>query len=539
MAFLPVITLLRGQNHSVLKPDSKVFSDVPPGKILFYQSFKEFSRISVKDLARRYSLTPKSDLSFIAFFDQPLTEHLTRLNTDVQKDSLFRAGNYRFTLLIDHREIYSSNLLPGAPQRKVQDTALVLNRPLINTINGQGSWSESFWNRFMDNGGEKALTDGPHYLRLEIRPYLKVGDQIKTGPLMAAGELNVEAALHPVIDIRKITVNSPQPYDGFPVSSEKFDTAKIKELKGLIDAGIYKRINSIVVINNGKLQIEEYFNGENRNTLHDPRSVGKSFASTLTGIAIGKKLIENEDRKLSAFYHFGNYRHPEGKDGATIRELLTMSSGFEGNDDDPASPGNEEKMYPTDDWTGFVLNLPYNAALKNRWHYFTAGTILLGDLLDRSVPGGLERFADENLFGPLHITDYRWEYTPKHIPNTAGGIRMKALDFAKYGQLYKNNGIWNGRRVLPESWVRKTMTRQVQIPDRKEEYYSYLFWNKRFRAGRKQAEAFYCAGNGGNYILIFKDLPLVIVITASAYGQSYAHSQITEMLERFILPAVL
>lgn len=532
IAFFSFITGLKGQHRNF-------FREVPPGKILFFQSFKDISRITDRDPVSRYTLTPKSDLSFMAFFDQPLTAYISQLDRDVKRDSLFRTGNYRFTILVDHREIYSSNLLPGAPQQKVQDTAVVLIRPLINTISGQGSWSESFWNRFMSNGGEKTLTDGLHHLRLEIRPYLRIRGQVKTGPLMAAGELDVLAALHPVIDIRKITVNSPQPYDGFPVSSKKFDTAKIKELKGLIDAGIYKQINSIVVINNGKLQIEEYFNGEGRNTLHDPRSVGKSFASTLTGMAIGKKLIKDEDQKLSTFYRFNDVQHPEGKNEATVKELLTMSSGFEGNDDDPASPGNEEKMYPTDDWNGFVLNLPYDPTLKNRWHYFTAGTILLGDLLDRSVPGGLERFADENLFGPLNITDYRWEYTPRHIPNTAGGIRMKALDFAKYGQLYKNNGIWNGRRVLPESWVRKTMTRQVQIPDRKDEYYSYLFWNKSFKAGGRIWEAFYCAGNGGNYILIFKDLPLVIVITASAYGQSYAHSQVTGMLEQFILPAVL
>lgn len=116
---------------------------------------------------------------------------------------------------------------------------------------------------------------------------------------------------------------------------------------------------------------------------------------------------------------------------------------------------------------------------------------------------------------------------------------MNALDFAKYGQLYKNQGKWNGQQVIPESWVKKTLTRQVRIPDRKEEYYSYLFWNKSFNVNNRKAEAFYCAGNGGNYILLFKDFPVVIVITASAYGQTYAHSQVTKILEDFILPAVL
>ena len=532
-----LITALYAQVQE--NPDSGPFPAAHAGKILFLPSFKNLRDLKEKNFISKYVLTHTSDLYFVAFFDRPLADYTATLEPDIGKDSLFKTGNYQFTVWIDHREIYRSNLLPGAPPRKVQDTAVILNRPLINNTNGQGSWSESFWNRFMNNGGDHALTDGNHHLRMEIRPYVKVKNHVKTGPLMASGELVLQVSRNPVIDSRKIALNVPEPYDGFPVSSEPFDTLKMKQLKGLIREGVFKRINSIIVINKGKLQVEEYFNGEDRNTLHDPRSVGKSFVSSLTGIAIGNGFLTSEDQKLGTFYDFKKYSHPEGKNEATVKDLLTMSSGFEGNDDDPGSPGNEENMYPSENWTGFVLNLPYHPALKNRWHYFTAGTILLGDILNRSVPGGLKRFAEEKLFGPLHIQNYRWEYTPQNIPNTAGGIRMNALDFAKYGQLYKNHGKWNGQQLIPESWVKKTLTRQVRIPDRKEEYYSYLFWNKSFNVNNRKAEAFYCAGNGGNYILLFKDFPVVIVITASAYGQTYAHSQVTKILEDFILPAVL
>jgi CubicO group peptidase (beta-lactamase class C family) len=115
---------------------------------------------------------------------------------------------------------------------------------------------------------------------------------------------------------------------------------------------------------------------------------------------------------------------------------------------------------------------------------------------------------------------------------------MNALDFAKYGQLYKNGGIWNNQQILNKDWVEQSLTKQKQISGRDSEYYGYLFWNKTFKAHNKEYEAYYCAGNGGNYILIFKDEPLVIVITASAYGQYYAHSQVAEMLSKYILPAV-
>ena len=116
---------------------------------------------------------------------------------------------------------------------------------------------------------------------------------------------------------------------------------------------------------------------------------------------------------------------------------------------------------------------------------------------------------------------------------------MNALDFAKYGQLYKNGGVWNGQQIIPKEWVNKTLTKQKKIPGRNNEFYSYLFWNKNYLAGSKSYEAFYCAGNGGNYILVFKDLPLVLVITATAYGQPYAHPQVTKMISEYILPAIV
>lgn len=538
--FFAFVKQASAQNNSLLKSDyNDEFYSKNIGKIVFLPAFKNSHQIKESDLVKKYTLTNKSDLSFVAFFDKSLTDYKSELSPNIEKDSLFRKGNYQFTLWIDDKEIYRSNLSPGAPYQKVQDTALVLNRPLINNTNGQGTWSESFWNRFIANGGDKALQDGQHKLRLEIRAYVNINNEIKVSPLLAKGELALDVSQNPKIDITPIKLNKPMTYVGFEISSKKFNEDKIKELKGSIDEGIFKQINSIIVINEGKLQIEEYFNGEDRNTLHDPRSVGKSFASTLLGIAIGNNLIKDENQELGAFYNIQSYQHPQSKDHATIKELITMSSGFDGDDGDENSPGNEENMYPTSNWVDFTLNLPYDQTFKNKWHYFTAGTIIIGDIINKSVPMGLEKFAEEKLFHPLGIKNYKWQYTPQNIPNTAGSIRMNALDFAKYGQLYKNNGMWNKKQIIPQSWVLKTLTRQIQIPDRKDEYYSYFFWNKSFSVGNKKAEAFYCAGNGGNYILIFKDQPLVIVITASAYNQSYAHPQVTKILENFILPAVL
>lgn len=509
------------------------------GRIFFTNTLIPNTAITKESLIDSCALTNKSNLFFIAFMDNSLTNYLHQLLPGISADSLTKIGNYQFSLLVDNQTVYTSNLYPGAPYPKIQDTATIINRPFIDNEHGTGSWSESFWNRFLRNGGDSALTDGIHLLRMEIRPYIKT-DSILTGKLIATGELKLNVFRNPVIDITGTKLSKVKSYDGFAVSTEHFDKNKIKELKEKIDLGIFKKVSSIIVIKNGKLLMEEYFNGENRNSLHDPRSVGKSFASTLTGMAIKDGYLQSEKQPLRDFYNiqtFNNYSRE--KENITIKDLLTMSSGLDGDDEDEHSAGNEENMYPTANWVKFALDLPFNSSRpKGQWHYFTAGVILLGDLLNKKVPGGLETYAKEKLFKPLNISNYQWEYTPQHVPNTAGGIRMNALDFAKYGQLYKNGGRWNGKQLIPKKWVAATLTRQKQIPGRDQEYYGYLFWNRAFKVNNQLQEAFYCAGNGGNYILIFKNLPLVIVITTTAYGQPYAHPQSIKILTDYILPAV-
>lgn len=172
------------------------------------------------------------------------------------------------------------------------------------------------------------------------------------------------------------------------------------------------------------------------------------------------------------------------------------------------------------------------------WHYFTAGVVVLGDIIDKHVPGGLEKYADQKLFRPLGISQYKWQYTPQKVANTAGGIQMNALDFAKFGQLYKNGGSWKGKQLIPKSWVQKSFTKQKSIPGRAGEFYGYLFWNRTYQVNGKFYETYYCAGNGGNKIFVFKDQPLVVVVTATAYGTPYGHAQVDKMMETYILPAI-
>jgi CubicO group peptidase (beta-lactamase class C family) len=101
--------------------------------------------------------------------------------------------------------------------------------------------------------------------------------------------------------------------------------------------------------------------------------------------------------------------------------------------------------------------------------------------------------------------------------------------------------VWNGKQIIPKEWVEKSFTKQLALPADVvgPGYYGYLFWNKTYTINNKPYETWYCTGNGGNKIFVFKDVPLVIVVTSAAYNEGYAHPQVDKMMQEYILPAVL
>ena len=509
------------------------------GKITFMGKPIPLENYKETDFLKSFELKETGDLNIRVFMANSLTNYLHRLAPELSAEELIKHGNYQFSFFVDGSLIYRENLHVGAGLPENKNTKTIFRVPLMTTTD-EDSWGKFMWNRFLMNGGEEILTAGTHLLKIELRPYLQT-TELKVGELIAAGELQLKV-VKPEIDESQIAIQPVQPTSDWQRSRDAYDTNKIRELNLRIAQRLFKEITSIVVIKNGKILIEEYFNGATRETLHDTRSVGKSFVSTLTGIAINDGLLKSEHQTLSEFYDlkkFANYSTK--KERVTIKSLLTMSSGFDADDDNEASPGNEENMYPTGDWVKFALDLPMDEAktVGKNWNYFTAGVVVLGDILHKSVPEGLEKYADKKLFKPLGIKNYKWGYTPQNVVNTAGGLRMSSLDFAKFGLLYQNGGRWKGKQIVPRSWVQKSFTKYLKLPYEGDGFYGYLFWNKTYQVNGKPCELFYATGNGGNKIFVFMDQPLVIVVTATAYNKPYGHAQVDKMMERYILPAVI
>lgn len=537
---------LMSQNNN-LYPTDAITTDLQKsniGKVTFMNGNIPLEQYKSSDMLKSFELKRKSDLNIRVFMDNSVVNYLHQLAPDVPAEKLLESGNLQFSFYVDGKFIYKENIHFGANfgSGGNKKTSITFRVPLTSS-KGEDWWAIYMWERFKNNGGEKVLVEGKHLLKIEIRPYIKLSEtsEVKTGSLIAAGEVELVVKT-PQLTAKEIEIQEIQPNSGWEVSTLPFDKKKIEELNTAVGQYNLKEITSVVVIREGKLMLEEYFNDANRKTLHDTRSAGKSFASTLMGLAIQDGYIKNENVTLSKFYDLKQFDHYDvEKERVKIKDLLTMSSAVDGSDIDGQSPGNEENMYPTDNWVKFTLDLPMNKAKTNggQWDYFTAGVVVLGDILDKSVPGGLEKYAAEKLFKPLGITEYQWQYTPQKVVNTAGSLQMTSLEYAKYAQLYKNNGVWNGKQILSKDWIDKTFTKQIQIPERDNQFYGYLFWNKTFVYKGKNYETFYCAGNGGNEFIIFKELPLVIIITSKAYNKPYAHAQADKIVQEYILPALL
>jgi CubicO group peptidase (beta-lactamase class C family) len=529
---------LFGQSSDFVKCDSITYPihKANIGKIAFMSKVIPIETFKQADFLTKFELKEKTDLNIRVFLGNSLTNYLHLLSPQLKADELTRNGNYQFTFFVDNKKVYVENLNVGAGSAESKNQRTIFRVPLISSTN-EDSWGRFLWNRFYGNGGQDALTSGEHLLKIEIRPYLKL-NEILTGNIIAEGELKVIA---PEIKINEelVKVQKIKPLKDFQISASKIDTSKIEELNRKIATQYFKDITSIVVLKDGKLFLEEYFNGANRKTLHDTRSVGKSFASTLLGIAVKDNYIKSESQTLNEFYKLNTFQnYSTTKDSITLKDLLTMSSSFDGSDMNSESLGNEENMYPTKNWVEFALNLPIDKSkvANKQWDYFTAGVVVLGDIIHKCVPNGLEKYSNEKLFKPMGITSFKWQFTPQKVANTAGSVQLRSLDYAKYGQLYKNQGVWNGRQILSQEWITKSLSHQITISE--DEYYGYLFWNKTYNVNGVNYEVYYSSGNGGNRIFIFKDFPIVVVITSTAYNTPYGHKQVDKIMQNYLIEAI-
>lgn len=315
-------------------------------------------------------------------------------------------------------------------------------------------------------------------------------------------------------------------------------------MEAAISRGEFPKTTSVLVMRKGRLVYEKYFGDGGPQVLNNTRSATKS----ITALAIGAAMADGSIRALDqpAFGFFGDLRpfQHDGplKEDITLADLLTMSSALDCNDDVAASPGNEDNMHPQPVWTRWAVDLPTkpdyrrDATGRGPFAYCTAGAMLLGQVVERATGVRVDRYVERRLLEPLGIRRFEWAKSPAGEIMTGGGLLLTARDLGKIAQLVLDEGQWHGRSLLPPPFIQDALT--VHRNAYPGQDYGYFFWHRQYATTCRQTDAWFMAGNGGNAILVFKDLDAVVVVTRENYNKRGMHEETIRLVQDYVLPAL-
>ena len=250
----------------------------------------------------------------------------------------------------------------------------------------------------------------------------------------------------------------------------------------------------------------------------------KSVTSVLLGIALGDTAEEAVTRPIGSFFPDRDVLG-KGLDAVTLHHVLTMTAGLEWNE--MVVPytdrrNDEIRLYRTDDPVGLVLARDVRAPPGSGWYYNGGLTQVAAGVTENLTGKPLDTYADEVLFGPLGITDYTWHRSPAwpkdSSPSGASGLRLRARDLAKIGSVILNDGRWQGRQIVPASWVAASTERHVRDNPwgpRGVYGYGYFWYPGTLREGHRVIRA---VGNGDQRIFVLPDAGLAITVFAGNYN---------------------
>jgi CubicO group peptidase (beta-lactamase class C family) len=244
--------------------------------------------------------------------------------------------------------------------------------------------------------------------------------------------------------------------------------------------------------------------------LHTLQSVTKSVTATLIGIAIQRGEIKGVDRPLVSFFDGYDLTKVDSRlTRASLADLLTMRSGIEWHETDrPLDETNTTlQLERSPDWMRFTLGQPMDADPGTKWAYNSGGSALMAEVIRRSTGMHADAYAAKYLFAPLGITSFYWKHTPTGHPDTEGGLYLDPLDLAKIGELYLDDGVWDGKRILPPGWARDATARHVDHVSAAPNApgYGYQWW----RYDRRGVDVWAGNGFGGQFLLVIPQYRVV------------------------------
>ncbi len=277
-------------------------------------------------------------------------------------------------------------------------------------------------------------------------------------------------------------------------------------------------INAEVIVRNGVIVDEYYKEGYDENSVFTLQSTSKSVTSAIFGIAMDKDYIDSVNTPISTYFpQILNYGS-EYKNQITVWNLLTHTTGL-----DVSDTANWNEWLASSNWVNYVLERPAVSRPGTTFNYFTGNTHLLSAIIEKTTGKTTYEFGKENLFDKLDMDSVECSTDPQGISDGGNGFAMNIYDMAKLGQLYLNEGVWEGEQVISKQWIEDSTTVQFDRQSGSADY-GYQWWVRTF--GNNNYHAYFAQGHYGQYIFVVPELELVVAITSHYEGSTSIYWQI-------------
>jgi len=320
------------------------------------------------------------------------------------------------------------------------------------------------------------------------------------------------------------------PTEGWHVARAEDMGVDYEMLEGMVQHINAERIgaDSVMVIKDGYVVLDAYFPPFDEGELHIVYSCTKSVVSTLVGIAIEEGYIESLDQRLLDFFPGRAVENMnQWKEEITLRDMLTMSAGFDARDSWLYEWEWLDRMHDAPDAAQYVLDLKVIEEPGTRFEYTNGVSHLLSCIVTETTGMSALEYARERLFAPLSITDVEW--TNDSLGRNWGysQLYLTPHDMAKIGYLFLSEGEWDGQEIVSKEWVEDATSKHLDanlMPG-----YGYQWW--------VSPNGYYTAiGYKGQFIHVVPDLDLIMVTTSSDAND---YNRILDLLETYVIPAVI
>jgi CubicO group peptidase (beta-lactamase class C family) len=337
--------------------------------------------------------------------------------------------------------------------------------------------------------------------------------------------------------------------DGWPVSTldaEGIDRPAIEKfvqsiLEMPMDSTDAPQFHGYAIARHGKLVLEEYFHGQNRDKLHNTRSAAKSVTSLIVGAAMDAGVPLKLSSPVYEVMNGGSFPadlEPQ-KRAMTLENLLTMSSGYFCDDTNDDAPGNEDTMWDQTrepDFYRFTMAVPLATPPGENSIYCSASPNLALGMAGRAAHEDPMSLFDRLVARPMNMRRYEWLLDHAEHPYGGGGMNLLLRDFLKFGQVMLDGGTWHGRRIVSREYAARASSPLYHL---RNVYYGYLWWIEDYPYKDRMVRTFSARGAGGQTVTVVPELDLVVGTFAGNFSSRKGMMAASnEPIPRIILPAV-